>query len=123
MLNRFYVVAKVQHPAQAYSALNRERFDFQAAKLKTETSTYPAVVVQCKDFHDIGVVITLLNEEAGTGNTVYFIDAKFAIFNYDVAGRTIKPVGYTYPTSTTESATLNTHIIIGKDIHSFWESR
>ncbi len=123
MLNRLYVVAKVQNPGYAFEALTRERFDYQAAKFQTETSTYPAVVVQCKDFHDIGVVITLLKEEAGTGNTVYFRDAKSAIFKYDVIGRAIKPVGYTYPTNTTESATLNTHIVIGKDIHSFWESR
>lgn len=123
MLNRFYVVAKVQHPVYAHSALTRERFDFQAAKVQTETTKDPAVIVQCKDFHDIGVVVNLLQEEAGTGNKVYFIDAKCAIFNYDVAGRTINPVGYTYPSSTTESSTLNTHILIGNDIHSFWESR
>ena len=123
MLNRFHVVAKAPNPIEAAKALNAQRFDFQFAKLQTEYSKYTAVVVHCKDFHDISVVIKLLQEEADAGNTVYFIDAKYAIFNYDVAGRTIKPVGYTYPASTTESATLNTHIIIGNDIHSFWESR
>lgn len=123
MLNRFHVIAKVAYPIEAFAALNRGHFDFQAATFKTESSSDPAVVVQCKDFHDISVVIKILQDEAGTGNTVYFLDAKYAIFNYDVAGRAVTPVGYTYPKTTTESNTLNSHIIIGKDIHSFWEAR
>lgn len=121
MLNRFHLILELRNPGRALTLMRNEHFDYQYAPIKRDDQPdVDGIIVVCKDFSDIGVV---LDKMAGTYATtgVYFVDANHKVFRYDRKERSISTLGYMYPSSTNPLAGYNTHIKVGNTYHSFLE--